>query len=850
MLSHEIRSRFLEYFEGLGHLRIPSASLVPRDDPSMLLVDAGMVPFKPFFLGLRPPPALRLTSCQKALRTTDIEDVGDASHDTFFEMLGNFTFGDYFKAEAIEFAYLLATQGFQLPPDRLFFSVHPSDSVSRELWRQVARVGDDRIVALEDNFWQAGPVGPCGVDSELYYDLGEQFAAGPDDRPGAGPRYLEFWNLVFMDSERLEDGRTVPLERPGVDTGLGLERMAMILQGRSSIYDTDLFAPLLEEFLGRSQADLGRQERERHLRILADHTRAACMLICDGVVPGNQGRGYVLRRLLRRALVSARGLDLQGGLAPAVATVEQILAPQYPELAPAREHIVAAITQEEERFEETRARGIEHFEQAAGRAAAGVISGADTFRLHDTYGFPVELTVDLAASRGLAVDRAGFGRLLEEQRERARLSREALPSAAGPDWPASRFVGYDQLEVDAQVLMIARAGGVCDEALPGESVEVVLDQTPFYAEGGGQMGDRGLLSWEGGKASVVDTQAAGQETRVQRCRIEQGRLAAGARLTARVDVHRRQGSAAHHSATHLLNAALRRTLGPGVVQRGSLVGPDHATFDFSWPAAMTEEQITAAERLVNGAVRQDLERRIDHLSMAQARAAGALALPDEAYSESVRVVSFGDFSKELCGGTHVERAGQIGAVILVGERSIGAGVRRLELLAGPAAELWWEEQRQVVQQVSRALRSGPAEAVSRLESLQQRVRQLERQLREGRRQEGAAGWQREQLDGVVLAIEDVADLLDRRELLQHADRLVTDADVGAALVLAGGRLALKLSADLVSRGLHAGRLAAAACGEAGGKGGGNDQLGMGGVPRDGHPAVLQAVRKLLLDARG
>ncbi|MGH7641669.1 MAG: alanine--tRNA ligase [Candidatus Dormibacteria bacterium] len=848
MLSQHIRTEFLNYFEQHGHLRVPSAPLIPRDDPSLLLVSAGMVPFKAHFLGQKEPPQARLTSCQKAFRATDIDQVGDLSHDTFFEMLGNFSFGAYFKEEAIAYAFQLLTQTFGLDPARLYPSVHPGDETSMHLWEKVAGIPSERVSRLEENFWQAGPIGPCGVDSEIYYDLGERFGKGPAERPGHGERFLEIWNLVFMDSEQLPDGRTVPLAHPGVDTGMGLERMAMVLQGCDSIFDTDLFAPIREDFANRSEhsAEIAPTQRDRHLRRLSDHARGACMLIADGLLPSNEGRGYVLRHLLRRALVSSTNLGVAGGLGPCVPVVVKILGDTYAELASGADRVRAVIEQEEARFEETLARGSEQFESVVARAAGGLISGADAFRLHDTYGFPLEVTEEMAATRGLRVDRDQVEVLLRQQRELARTSRATTGVAmAEMELPPTEFLGYERLQVDSIVRLLTRDGESVVRAQAGEEVGVVLDRSSFYAEGGGQVGDRGRLEWEQGAALVLDTTEPQMGSTLHRCQVLAGELAAGQKVVAAVDPKHRSGCAAHHSATHLLNATLHQRLGAGVVQRGSLVAAGHATFDFSWPRALTADELLAVERQLNSAIRADLERKVELLSLDEARRSGALALPEETYGEEVRVVSFGSLSRELCGGTHVERSGQIGSAVLTAEHSVGSGLRRIELVAGAAAERWGEEQRSRAAEVAHQLRAPAGEVRARVAVLQERVRQLEKELAESRRRGPAAtAVAREQVGGITLAILDLAAKMERKEQRQLADELVAEASPSCALVLAGSELMIKLSPDLISRGLHAGQIAQAACSQFGG-GGGTEQFGQGGVSAGGHAVALVMVRTIL-----
>ncbi len=849
MLSDQIRAQFLDFFQQRGHLLVPSASLVPRDDPSLLLVSAGMVPFKPYFLGLREPPEERLTSCQKSFRTVDIDEVGSSPrHDTFFEMLGNFSFGAYFKAEAIAYAHQLLTQGFGLDPDRLHYTVHPEDEESALAWQRVAGVDERRIVRLEDNFWQAGPTGPCGVDSEVHYDLGPEWGEGPEERPGQGSRFLEIWNLVFMDKEQFEDGTVQPLRRPGVDTGMGLERIAMVLQDKRSIFETDLFQPIIDDFAARACRSLNPAEAVRHLRILADHTRGACCLIADGVLPSNEGRGYVLRRILRRALVSARSLDVRGGLEPGVAVVADLLGSQYPNLREQLTTIRSILGQEQGRFEEAVGRGLDRFYELADAAPTG-ISGDDAFRLHDTFGFPIELTMELAADRGLRVDRERFEQLLNEQRRRGRAGRaiEDL-GVTRLALPANRFVGYELTAVDTEVLAVVRDSELTELTEPGMVGEVVLAENPFYAEGGGQLGDRGRLVWAGGAAEVLDSQPTVEGPAVQRCRLISGRLEAGLTVRAEVDLDRRLGCARHHSATHLLNQALRSVLGAGVVQRGSLVGPDHATFDFGWPRPIAPEELAAVEALINAQVRLDLPRKVELLTVDQARSAGALALPDELYQEVVRVVSFGTFSKELCGGTHVERSGELGAVMLAGSRSVGQGLRRVELLAGEAAERHWRRQAELLTETGTVLRCSSEQLPERVSSLRDRVRELEKEVRQLRQlgPERAGGTSTtESVAGVPLAVQDLETDLDRAETRRLLDQTLALAPEGMAVVLAGSQMMVTISEALVAKGLNAGAMAQQVCRDLGGRGGGNQQLGQGAVPREGHQAAVEAVRTAL-----
>ncbi len=859
MRSQEIRERFLNFFTARGHRRIGSASLIPQGDPTLLLVNAGMAPLKPYFLGQAEPPAPRLTGCQKSFRTVDIEEVGRTPHhDTFFEMLGNFSFGSYFKAEAIGYAWELLTGELGLPPDRLHPTIHPDDEAARAAWRAVTGRPASAITELEDNVWQAGPTGPCGVDSEIYYDRGPQAASSAADvAPGAGERFLEIWNLVFMEWDQAADGSRTPLPRLGVDTGMGLERMAMVLQGTDSIFETDLFAPLIAHFAERATR-APRRATPDPLRVLADHARAATMLLADGVRPGNEGRGYVLRRLVRRALLRGRAIGLAGGLVPAVAVVEDLLGVVYPEVGQQRAAITSELEAEESRFAETLDRGAEHFEAAAARAVDGVIPADLAFQLHDTYGVPLDLTADLAEERGLRVDRPQVEALLEAQRARARAARvQSGPEGSSPAprpaaAPATLFLGYEALELRATVVAVVAAAGT--EAV----VDVALDRSPFYPEGGGQVGDQGQLSWAGGGAVVLDTQRGpGGAVHWLRCRVQGQAPVVGLSVLATVDARRRRAAARHHSATHLLNAALRQRLGPEVVQRGSSVTPEHATFDFACPGPVDPEALRAVAAAVNRAVRANLEGRVEVLPADEARRSGALALPDEVYGEQVRVVSFGAVSRELCGGTHVARTGEIGAVVLLGERSIGAGLRRVELVAGAPAEASWIRDHEILRMSAAALQVPPEAVPERAVALQRRVRELERALEAAQQsaigQEPGTGPEEEIVDGRRLWVRDLSAAVDRRALRRLADQLTAQADGergGCGLVLAGPDLVVKLTERLVAGGVRAGELARAACTAAGGRGGGDDRLGSGRVEPARHRAAIDAVRAVLAGADG
>ncbi|HEV3123885.1 MAG TPA: alanine--tRNA ligase [Candidatus Dormibacteraeota bacterium] len=846
MRSPEIRERFLHYFEGRGHQRLPSASLVAYDDPTVLFTVAGMVPLQPYFRGARTPPAPRVASCQKCLRTVDIEEVGDASHNTFFEMLGNFSFGDYFKEGAITLAWEFLTADIGLPGDRLWPSIHPGDADALDVWVSTVGVPRERISLLEDNFWgPAGPSGPCGFDSEIYWDWGSPCSCGrahcsPDTQCG-GDRWTEVWNLVFPEFDQDETGGRTPLPKPGIDTGMGLERFTAVLQGVRSIYDTDLFAPIVAGF--RSRADQAEEMAERHrsFNVLADHLRASAFLIADGVAPSNEARGYVLRRVIRRAALHGRRLQLHGGLAAGVDDLVQIMGGAYPELAEHRALIEATLGAEEEAFEHTLAEGMERLESLL--ASSSAIAGRDAFRLHDTYGFPVELTVELARERDATVDLAGFAEAMGQQRQRSRSGAERGAFDAGhPDLPPTTFVGYDTLECDARVLYTG--GGVHN---------VVIEPSPFYAEAGGQVGDRGELTWEDGRVDVADSQFF-PGTEIRALTLVQGADAMhpGMKVHARVDADRRARTARHHSATHLLHKSLKLVLGDEVVQRGSLVEPAHTTFDFNFSRALTADEVFGIEATVNEAIRRNLERTATVMPIAQARESGAVALFGEKYGDNVRVVDFGGWSRELCGGTHVERTGDIGAAIILSESSIGAGTRRIDMVAGDAAESYWRDASSALRETARTLRARPEEVADRVVAMLGQIKRLQRELEEAQRRalsgSGVRGAEVEDVAGYHFGHLLLDGSSDARAVDAAVDGLFAErlGGSGVALVLGDTALAMKVGGDALAGGVRAGDLVAIASQATGGRGGGRPDFARGGVgDASRRDAAVAAVREAI-----
>ncbi|MHB8718092.1 MAG: alanine--tRNA ligase [Candidatus Dormibacteria bacterium] len=852
MLTRDIRERFLRYFEDHGHHRLPSASLLTQDDPSLLFTVAGMVPLKPYITGEVVPPSPNLTSCQKCFRgqglRDDIAEVGDDTHLTFFEMLGNWSIGDYFKEQAIVHAWNLLTTGYGLHPDRLWATVYPEDGESRRLWSSATGLPAERVVDARDNWWEAGPTGPCGYDSEIHWDMGGPCSCGrtactPADECG-GDRWVEIWNLVFMEFDQDAGGARRPLPRPTVDTGMGLERLAAVVQGVRSPFDTDALRGIIAAFGERSTAAPG-PATTRSLHVLADHGRAATFLVADGVLPGTEGRGYVLRRVIRRAVDHGRRIGLVGGLAPAVAAVVAAMGDAYPEIAEHRELIEGVLRTEEEAFARTLDAGMERF-AAVVASGAGTVDGAEAFRLHDTYGLPIEMTVELAAERGIGVDRAGFEAAMEEQRARSRSARTRAGFGGGPALPATEFVGYEELACDATVLRIGISADL-DLLDAGGEADVVLDRSPFYAEGGGQVGDTGELVWEGGRARVLDTQAAGA-ARLSTVRVQSGTLHRGQGVRASVDGDRRAQVARHHSATHFLNQALREVLGAGVVQRGSFVGPDHTTFDFSFPRALSDAELSDLEGRVNARIRANLDRRVEHMPLPQARASGAIALLDETYTETVRVVDFGGWSRELCGGTHVSRTGDVGAAIIVDERSIGQGIRRIEMVVGEAAERHWRSTDASLRAAAQALKAPPADVAERVRSLQEQVRLARRQAEEVRR--------RASTPAGAAAVEEVGPFRlgtlvvegDAADVVAGADSVFAEQlhGEGVALVLGTDTIAVKVGNAARAAGVRAGSVVGAAETVLGGRGGGRDDFARGSIKDPSRRAdAVEVVRNTL-----
>ncbi len=847
MTSTEIRRRFLDYFTAHGHREMPSSSLVPHGDPTLLFTNAGMIQFKPYFLGQAAPPQPRAATAQKCFRTGDIEEVGTNHRSlTFFEMLGNFSFGDYFKDRAIAYAFELITRGFGLPAERIWATVHTEDDEAYQLWLRETSIPAERLRRFGDeyNFWAPGPTGPCGPNSEINYDWGPEHGCG---RPDCGPncehceRYLEIWNLVFIQYDRDEAGARTRLPKPGVDTGMGLERVAAVFNGKPDVFETDLFRPIMDH-LGQPYTPQNPPAVNVALRIAADHARGCTMLAADGIAPSNEGRGYVLRRLIRRGSLHAARVSQEVSLSSAVPAVAGILGAQYPEVRARADHIQETIRGEEERFYTTRRQGMEKVHSYLER---GFLTPEETFYLHDTLGFPMELTAELARERGITVDLAAVDTLMQRQRERSRGAALFTIRLAST---ASRFVGYEQLETDTEVVEVLPVEG--EAAL----ADIFLAETPFYAERGGQAFDQGWLEWDGQRAEVVNVQPQGEAIQ-HRARVDSRPPAVGQRVHASVDAERRRGLAQHHSATHLLHQALRQVLGEQASQAGSQVFSDYATFDFRFPRALTGAELERVAELLNDRIRANLPRRIEQLSLEQALASGAIALFDEKYGDSVRVVGFGDWSRELCGGTHVERSGDIGLALLSPDRSIGAGLRRIEMRAGAAAEQRVRLYEQTIVRLGDALKAPLEQLFSRVESLQEEARRLQKELMQVKQRlasgQAAAAGAIETIGGVPVALRRL-DADGVKDLRLHADAALARLPApGVVVMLGGAHLVVKVAPALVAQGFDAGKLCTAIAAAGGGRGGGRPELAEGGgLQPERFQAAMEQARASILAMAG
>lgn len=869
MKAAEIRKIFLDFFEERGHRVVPSSSLVP-DDPSLLLTNAGMVQFKPYFLGVKDPTFPRATSVQKCVRTTDIDSVGKtARHITFFEMLGNFSFGDYYKEKAIPWAWELLTERFSISPSSLWVSVYTDDDEAASIWKEVAGVDAGRIIRLgaEDNFWDMGPTGPCGPCSEIIFDRGEEFACGPSCSPGCDcDRYLELWNLVFMQYERKPDGTLLPLPARSIDTGLGLERVAAVKQGVPTVFETDILRPLIDEVESLSGIEFGSSANvDVRMKIIADHSRAAAFLVADGVFPSNEGRGYVLRRLIRRSARHSRLLGIEGPFAARLArVVAETQGDAYQELAENLELIEGVMGSEEERFSQTLKDGMALIKRVIEEKRAGgedSIDGETAFYLYDTLGFPLELTAEIAQDSGMKVDEEGFEVLMERQRAMARSSAPSAPEQAAGR-AKTDFVGYQSLEAKSKVLEILEVlpDGSEKETQPPRKVEVILDVTPFYAQSGGQVGDTGWITGAHGKVEVSDTHKGPGGTILHRG-VLSGRLEVGEEVTASVDSERRIATARNHTATHILHWALREVLGKHVKQSGSHVSPERLRFDFTHHKAMTPTEIEEVEMISNDKILQDVAVEVTCASRDEAISSGAMALFGEKYADTVRVVSVGDFSRELCGGTHVERSGMIGPMRITYEGGIGAGLRRIEATTGFATIEWYKGVEKVAEEVAKALKVDLFKAPAKVFELRQKVKELEKLGSKGKAKtfEDTARdfierYGKEKIDGYAICVGET-DELPERTLRDMADFIMRQGDY--AMVAIGSRgeekatVVIKVAESLVKKGLAAKELARIVGEELGGGGGGKGNMAVaGGTNISLLPKALELVKATIAKTLG
>ena len=875
---NDIRSAFLGYFQDHDHRIAASAPLVPESDPTLMFVNAGMVPFKNVFTGAETPPSPRAASSQKCVRAggkhNDLDNVGyTARHLTFFEMLGNFSFGDYFKEGAIELAWTLVTRDFGLAKDRLTVTVYAEDDEAAGLWKKIAGLSDDRIIRIgtTDNFWSMGDTGPCGPCSEIFFDHGPSIPGGPPGSPDEdGDRFVEIWNLVFMQFDQAQGGARIPLPKPSIDTGMGLERITTVLQGVHSVFETDLFRTLIaasESLTGAKAED----DKAASHRVIADHLRSSSFLLADGVSPSNEGRGYVLRRIMRRAM---RHAHLLGSSEPLMHRLAPVLIDQmgaaYPELVRAQPMIEATLLEEEERFQRTVPRGVSLLEEATkGLEAGGVLPGEIAFKLYDTYGFPLDLTQDAVRAKGLTVDTEGFEAAMDEQRNRAREAGfSSGQKAQGAVWLALRdrlgptqFIGYDKVEGSGEVLALVADGEPIDAAEAGQTVEVLTDRTPFYAESGGQAGDQGEIEWAGGRGHVIDVQKRAGDLSAHVLKIAEGRLAEGQSLRLEVDAERRQRTRANHSATHLLHAALRNVLGPHVAQKGQMVDGDRIRFDFSHGAPLSHEQLDRIEAEVNAVVRQNIAADTRLMAPQEAMAEGAMALFGEKYGEEVRVLTLGRslegdgaYSIELCGGTHVARTGDIALFKIVSEGGVAAGVRRIEALTGEPARRYLLDQANTARSLAEQFKVPVSELGARIDALVGERRSLERELAEAKRKlalggGGAATSSVEEIGGVKLdaRLLDGVPPKDLRGVVDDA-RKQLGSGIAAYVSVNEGKaaIAVALTPDLVGR-FDAAALARAAVLAMGGQGaGGKPDFAQGGAPdADKAQAGLDAVKAVL-----
>lgn len=851
--TREIRDMFRDFFVSKDHVPLPSASLVPRNDPTLLLTGAGMVPFKPYYMGTAKPEYLRATTCQKCIRTLDIENVGMTSrHLTFFEMLGNFSFGDYFKKDAIVWAWEFVTTHLGLPEDRLWITIYLDDDEAFDIWNRVIGVPSERIVRLgkPDNFWEIG-VGPCGPCSEIHVDRGEAFGCGrPDCALGCDcDRFIEIWNLVFIQFYCNERGEYLPLERKGIDTGMGLERIAAVMQGAPTVFDTDSFRPITKAILDAAGiSGKPNPKQNTSLRIVADHARAVTFLIADSVLPANEGRGYVLRRLLRRAIRHGKLLGIRRPFMVETAdVVSSVFSHAYPELVARRDHIHKVISSEEERFLERLDQGtamLQDIVRELENQGSLVVPGSKAFKLYDTYGFPLELTREIVGESGMTVDEEGFSFAMEEQRERARASRQALGYMGGLSTAKAealsgldvKFVGYETLTGESTVISIFSEGEPVGHISPGQHGEIVLDITPFYAEAGGQVGDSGMIIGDGFSARVSNTVRISDSVIAHDVTVLEGDISVGNKVKASVDESRRRATARNHTATHLLHAALREVLGEHVLQAGSYVSGDRLRFDFSHHSPVSDSELCEVEDLVTKWVLDDLDVKAETMPISEARKIGAIALFGEKYGSDVRVVRIGDVSSEFCGGTHIGRTGRIGLVKIISESPVAAGIRRIEAVTGTSVLSYMRSNDEILDNTVRVLKCVREEIPAKVSRLQRDVKELEKEIESLMLKAASSGVhhlinQAAEVNGAKVVVGGV-DGLDEHAIRELADRIRGKLDSG--VVVLGSRFDEKVlfvamvTKDLIEQGVRAGDIVKVAAKITGGGGGGRPDMAQAG----------------------
>lgn len=846
MTGNELRQAYLNFFESKGHLKQESYSLVPDNDPSLLLIGAGMAPLKPFFTGKLVPPCTRITTSQKSIRTGDIENVGrTARHHTFFEMLGNFSFGDYFKKEAIHWAWEFLTEVIKLDKEKLYVTVYPDDQEAYDTWHNEIGLPEDHISRLEDNFWEIGE-GPCGPDSEIFFDLGpERGCDDPNCAPGCDcDRFLEIWNLVFTQFNRTAEGTYEPLAKKNIDTGAGLERLASVLQNKESNFETDLIFPIIEATAKKAGIEYHTNANsDVSMKVIADHIRAIVALIADGVLPSNEGRGYVLRRILRRAVRHGRLLGIQGPfLVPLVDIVVDILGGAITNIVEKQDFVKRVVANEEERFNQTLASGLDMLSQLLDTLkaeGATTVPGQDVFKLYDTYGFPWELTEEIAHEAGFTIDQAGFESAMNEQRTRAREAREDVDAkVATPDIThlSGEHISDDESATASTVLLIGEGAKAIDRAEDGQDVTIIVKTTPFHAEGGGQLGDAGFIVGPLGKVEVHTAKKLPEGTTYHVGTVVEGSISVNDEVTFEVDVERRQHMARNHTATHLLHAALRSVLGTHVNQAGSLVTPDYLRFDFTHFSPVTAEELQIITNMVNEQILRACTLEVETMSIDAAKAKGAMALFGEKYGSEVRVVSVPEFSIELCGGSHVENTGFIGQFRITSEGGIGSGVRRIEAVTGKAALALAQQEEQTLKSVASLVKAKPQDVVGKVQQVLDHAKTVERELDQVKKELNSGN-----LDGVLAGQFTVGDVTavvasvpvsDMGELRDMAD-MVRDK-IGSGVVLLGAAGGDKVNfvcmatKDVVGKGIHCGNIVKAAAQAAGGNGGGRPDMAQAG----------------------